>query len=361
VKLLAAAVALLGMAIAMPSSRAEPALRISESNFNLHGVRLNNGEMMDLLRLHYTTLGQAQRDASGRIVNAAVLLHGTTGTGKNFLMPSLADNLFGPGQPLDVSRYYVVLPDGIGAGGSSKPSDGLHGHFPHYGYIDQVEMQYRLLTEGLGIQHLRLALGTSMGCMHTWLWGERHPDMADVLVALGCMPIAISGRNMLWRETVIRAIRDDPDWHAGEYDQAKPPKHWLDTAMPLIAMMTSNAERLQRVAPTRADAVALFDRVLAGAQERDANDFLYAFESSYDYDPAPDLEKISAPLLAINFADDQINPPELGVMDPAMQRVRAGRYVLIPPGMTYGHQTLAHAEIWGQYIAEFLAQHPAAP
>lgn len=356
-----ALILLIGIATVTGTARSQPALRISESNFNLHDVRLNNGETMDLLRLHYTTLGSAQRDASGRIVNAVMLLHGTTGTGKNFLMPSLADNLFGPGRPLDVSRYYIVLPDGIGAGGSSMPSDGSRAHFPHYGYIDQVEMQHRLVTEGLGIGHLRLVLGTSMGCMHTWLWGERHPEMMDGLIALGCMPTAISGRNMLWRETVIRAIRDDPDWRGGDYDPEKPPTHWLETAMPLIAMMTSNAERLQHAAPTRADAVALFDHLAAGAQERDANDFLYAFESSYDYDPAPDLEKITAPLLAINFADDQINPPELGVMEPAMRRVHAGRYVLISPGKTYGHQTLAHAEIWGQYVVEFLAQHPATP
>ena len=357
-KYLAVTVVLLGITLAAASARAQPALRITESNFNLHSVRLNNGETMDLLRLHYTILGQAQRDASGRIINGVMLLHGTTGNGKNFLTPSLADNLFGAGQPLDVSRYYIVLPDGIGAGGSSKPSDGLRGHFPHYGYIDQVEMQYRLLTEGLGIAHLRLVLGLSMGCMHTWLWGERHPDMADALVALGCMPIAISGRNMLWREMVIRAVRDDPDWHGGEYDPEKPPRHWLETAIPLIAIMTSNARRLQQAAPTRAEAMTLFDDVVAGARQRDANDTLYAFESSYDYDPSPDLEKISTPLLALNFADDQINPPELGVMDPATQRVRAGRYVLTPPGKTYGHQTLGHAEIWGQYVAEFLAQHP---
>ncbi|MBV9758272.1 MAG: alpha/beta fold hydrolase [Alphaproteobacteria bacterium] len=349
------------LAAAAGHARAQPPLPISEGNFNLHDVRFNDGETIDLLRLHYTTLGEARRDASGRIVNAAVLLHGTSGTGKNFLIPGIAGNLFGPGQPLDAARYYIVLPDGIGAGGSTKPSDGLHAHFPHYGYIDQVELQYRLLTEGLGIAHLRLVLGTSMGCMLIWLWGERHPDAMDMLVALGCMPIAISGRNMLWRETLIRAIRDDPDWHGGDYDAAKPPTRWLETAMPLNAIMAGNAERLQQAAPTRADAVALFDRLAVGGPERDANDMLYAFASSYDYDPAPDVEKITASLLAINFADDLINPPELGVMEPAMRRLRDGRYVLIPPGKTYGHQTLAHAEVWAPYLAEFLAQHNAAP
>ena len=341
-------------------ARAQPAWHMSEGNFNLHDVTLHDGETMDSLRLHYTTLGAARRDASGRIVNAAMLLHGTTGTGKNFLAPGLADNLFGAGQPLDASRYYVVLPDGIGAGGSSKPSDGLRANFPHYGYIDQVEMQYRLLHDGLGIAHLRLVLGSSMGCMQTWLLGERHPDFADALVALGCMPIAVSGRNMLWREMLIRAIRADPQWHGGDYDPAKPPTHWLATAMPLAAMMASNAKRLQQAAPTREDAVALFERQVENGRTRDANDILYAFESSYDYDPAPGVEKITAPLLAINFADDLINPPELGVVEPAMRRLPNGSYVLIPPGNTYGHGTLAHAEIWGHYVAEFLAQHPGA-
>lgn len=359
---IARGLAILGIVVTLvPSVRAQPEFRISEGNFNLHDVRLNDGETMELLRLHYTTLGVARRDASGRIVNAVTLLHGTTGTGKNFLLPALAENLFRPGQPLDAARYFIVLPDGIGAGGSSKPSEGMHARFPHYGYIDQVETQYRLVREGLGVEHLRLVLGTSMGCMHTWLWGERHPDAADMLVAIACMPMAISGRNMLWRETVIRAIRDDPDWHGGDYEPAKPPVHWLGTVMPLLSIIGTNAERLQKAAPTRADAVALFDRMVAPARERDANDFLYAFESSYDYDPAPDIEKINASLLAINFADDLINPPELGVMEPATRRLRDGRYVLIPPGDTYGHQTLAHAEIWAPYLAEFMGKHNAAP
>ncbi len=360
VKWLACLLALFGFVVAA-GARAQPSFPISESNFNLHDVRLNDGETMPLARLHYTTLGQPRRDASGRITNAVMLLHGTTGTGKNFLMPSLADNLFAPGKPLDLGRYYIILPDGIGAGGSSKPSDGMHAHFPHYGYIDQVELQYRLLHQGLGIDHLRLVLGTSMGCMHAWLWGERHPDAMDMLVPIACLPVAISGRNMFWRETLIRAIREDPDWRGGNYDPARSPRLWLATAFPLIAIMTSNAERFQQMAPTRADAVRLFERVLAGASDRDANDVLYSFESSYDYDPAPDLEKISTAVLAINFADDLINPPELGVMEPAMKHVRNGRYVLIPPGKTYGHATLAHAEIWGSYLAEFMARHNTAP
>jgi len=360
VKLVSLGAAAIALTVAAGLARAQPALRISESNLNLHDVRLQNGETVELLRLHYSTLGELRRDASGRIANAVLLLHGTTGTGKNFLAPGLAGNLFGPGQPLDASHYFVVLPDGIGAGESSKPSDRLGPRFPRYGYIDQVEMQHRLVTEGLGIEHLRLVLGTSMGCMQTWLWGERHLDMADTLIALGCMPTAVSGRNMLWREIVMRAIRDDPDWHDGNYDPARPPTRWLATAMPLIALMSGNPLRLQEAAPTRAEAVALFDRLVANGQTRDANDILYSFQSSYDYDPGPELEKITAPLLAINFADDEINPPDLNAMEPAIARLRAGRYVLIPPGKTYGHQTLAHAEIWGHYVAEFLAEHPGA-
>jgi len=346
----------LALAARVPA-RGQTPMVIYENDLVLHDVTFQNGERMADLKLHYTTLGLPLRDAAGHVLNAVLLLHGTTGTGKNFLAPTLANNLFGPDQPLDTRKYFVVLPDGIGAGGSSKPSDGLHARFPQYGYIDQVELQYRLLGEAFGVTHLRLVLGTSMGGMQTWLWGERHPGFMDALVAIGAMPIAISGRNMLWREMVIRAIRDDPDWRGGEYDPAKPPHLWLETAAPLFALMTSNAERLQQAAPTRGDAIALDNRLVAEGRKWDANDMLYTWESSADYNPAADLEKITAPLLAINFADDLVNPASLGVMEPAMRRLRAGQYVLIPRGQTYGHQTLNYADIWGHYVAAFLAKH----
>jgi homoserine O-acetyltransferase len=338
------------------TARAQPALVIYENDYALHDVTFANGERIADLRLHYTTVGLPLRDREGHVLNAVLLLHGTTGTGKNFLAPTLANNLFGPDQPLDTRKYFVILPDGIGAGGSSKPSDGLHAHFPHYGYIDQVEMQYRLLTDVFAVPHLRLVLGTSMGGMQTWLWGERHPGFMDALVPIGAMPAAISGRNMLWREMVIRAIRDDPGWLGGEYDPAKPPRLWLETAAPLFALMTGNAERLQQAAPTRGDAIALYNRLVAEGYKWDANNMLYTWESSADYDPAPDLDKITAPLLAINFADDLVNPPELDIMAPAMKRVKHGQYVLIPRGATYGHQTLNYADIWGHLVAEFLAK-----
>lgn len=350
------ALTLLAPALLAQPARAQPALVVYENDYTLHNVTFANGERMADLRLHYTTVGLPLRDRDGRVLNAVLLLHGTTGTGKNFLTPTLANNLFGPDQPLDTRKYFVILPDGIGAGGSSKPSDGLHAHFPHYGYIDQVEMQYRLLTDVFAVPHLHLVLGTSMGGMQTWLWGERHPGFMDALVPIGAMPAAISGRNMLWREMVIRSIRDDPGWSGGEYDPAKPPRLWLETAAPLFALMTGNAERLQQAAPTRGDAIALYNRLVAQGYKWDANDMLYTWESSSDYNPAADLEKITAPLLAINFADDLVNPPELDVMAPAMKRLKRGQYVLIPRGATYGHQTLNYADIWGHLVAEFLAK-----
>lgn len=350
------ALILLAQALFALPARAQPALVVYENDYTLHNVTFANGERMADLRLHYTTVGLPLRDRDGRVLNAVLLLHGTTGTGKNFLAPTLANNLFGPDQPLDTRKYFVILPDGIGAGGSSKPSDGLHAHFPHYGYIDQVEMQYRLLTDVFAVPHLHLVLGTSMGGMQTWLWGERHPGFMDALVPIGAMPAAISGRNMLWREMVIRSIRDDPGWNGGEYDPAKPPRLWLETAAPLFALMTGNAERLQQAAPTRGDAIALYNRLVAQGYKWDANDMLYTWESSSDYNPAADLEKITAPLLAINFADDLVNPPELDVMAPAMKRLKRGQYVLIPHGATYGHQTLNYADIWGHLVAEFLAK-----
>ncbi len=337
-------------------ARAQPALVIYENDYTLHNVTFENGERIADLRLHYTTVGLPLRDREGRVLNAVLLLHGTTGTGKNFLAPTLANNLFGPDQPLDTRKYFVILPDGVGAGGSSKPSDGLHAHFPHYGYNDQVELQYRLLTDVFAVPHLHLVLGTSMGGMQTWLWGERHPGFMDALVPIGAMPAAISGRNMLWREMVIRSIRDDPGWLGGEYDPAKPPRLWLETAAPLFALMTGNAERLQQAAPTRGDAIALYNRLVAEGSKWDANNMLYTWESSYDYDPASDLDKVTAPLLAINFADDLVNPPELDVMAPAMKHLKHGQYVLIPRGTTYGHQTLNYADIWGHLVAEFLAK-----
>jgi homoserine O-acetyltransferase len=309
------------------------------------------------LRLHYTTLGTPQRDGSGHITNAVLLLHGTTGTGRNFLGAATREALFDPGKPLDAGRYYLVMPDGIGAGGSSKPSDGLHGRFPHFGTLDQVEAQYRLLAEGLGIQHLVLVLGTSLGGMQTWIWGERHPDMMDGLVTIAASPAPIAGRNMLWRQTIIDAIRNDPDWRGGRYSVE--PTQWRHI-LPLFTIMTGSAIRLEDEAPTRTEAVALEAKLVEAGRAIHPDDFLFAFESSEDYDPVPDLGKIRAPLLAINFGDDLLNPPELGIVSSAMKKIAHGTAILIPgSAATYGHETLAHPDVWVKNLVYFLRSLPS--
>ena len=325
---------------------------LKEADFFIKNFKFQSRETLPELKLHYTTVGFPHKNAQGDIDNAVLLLHGTTGTGKNFLSPSLGGQLFGAGQPLDASKYYLIMPDGIGRGGSTKPSDGMHAKFPHYGYLDVVEGQYRLVTEGLGIKHLRLVLGTSMGGMQTWLWGEKYPDAMDALMPIASQPIEVSGRNMLWRRLVIEAIRTDPDWNNGEY--TKQPTHF-EHFLPVFNFMVDSPVRLQEQAPTRAKANELYDSYVASFGKVDANDFLYWFESSYDYNPAPELEKIRAKLLAVNFADDQLNPPELGVMEREVPRIKNGRFVLVPAGdKTRGHQTLTQAVVWKQYVTELL-------
>ena len=258
--------------------------------------------------------------------NAVLILHGTGGSGASLVRAEFAGELFGPGQPLDASRYFIVLPDGIGHGHSSKPSDGLHARFPHYGYRDMVEAEYRLLTEGLKVNHARLVMGTSMGGMHTWLWGELHPQFMDALMPLASLPTQISGRNRVWRRLVIDAIRNDPDWHDGEY-QAQPPS--LRTALEMLWLMGSNPVLRQQEAPTLAEADRVIDAAVSeGMKTQDANDILYALAASHDYDPGPALEKIEAPLLAVNSADDLINPPELGILEREIRRVPHGRAVV---------------------------------
>jgi homoserine O-acetyltransferase len=285
--------------------------------------------------------------------NAVLILHGTGGAGSTFFRPEFAGELFGLGQPLDAAHTYIVIPDGIGHGKSSKPSDGLHARFPAYGYADMVEAQYLLLTEGLGVNHLRLVLGTSMGGMHAWLWGERHPDFMDALMPLASVPAQISGRNRVWRRMVIDAIRGDPDWRGGEYQQ-EPPS--LRTAAEMLFFMSSNPVRRQGEMPTLAKADAVLDayvREVVGTS--DANDLLYAVSASRDYDPGPGLEKIRARLLAINSADDLINPPELGILEREIGRVPHGRAIVIPASeATHGHGTHTYAAVWKSDLVELL-------
>lgn len=329
-------------------------------DFVLRDFRFASGEVLPELRIHYRTLGRPRRDAGGHTRNAVLLLHGTTGTGEQFLSPSFAGELFGPGQLLDTARYYLILPDGIGHGASSRPSEGLRARFPRYGYGDMVAAQYRLVTEGLGVDHLRLVMGTSMGGMHTWMWGERYPGFMDGLVPLASVPTQIAGRNRMMRKMISDDIRGDPEWNGGEY--TRPPRG-LAAALQILFMMTSSPLQQHRAAPTREAAdrwITEWLRTRMGSV--DANDFLYAFEASSDYDPSPGLERITAPLLAINSADDLVNPPELGLMEPLIRRVRRGRYVLVPTsGRTRGHGTHTVAAVWKPHLAAFLASLPRRP
>ena len=326
-----------------------------DGEFLLRDFHFKSGEVAAELRIHYRTYGSPRRDASGQVRNAVLVLHGTTGSGAQFVRPEFSGCLFGPGQPLDADHYFLVLPDGIGHGHSSKPSDGLHARFPRYGYLDMVEAQRRLLAEAFGVTHLRLVMGTSMGGMHTWLWGQLHPDMMDALMPLASLPTQIAGRNRVWRRTIIDAIRHDPQWAGGDY-AAQPPS--LRTAAQVLYFMGSNPLLRQEESPTLAKADANLDRFVdAYVKTADANDVLYAVEASWDYDPGPGLGRIRAPLLAVNSADDLINPPELGILEREIRRVPGGRAVLLPLGpQTRGHGSHTVAALWSRDLAGLLKQ-----
>jgi homoserine O-acetyltransferase len=325
-----------------------------EAEYTLKNFAFASGETLPELRLHYRTFGAPRRDAHGVVRNAVLILHGTGGSGQSLVRPEFAGELFSSGQPLDAARYFIVLPDGIGHGHSSKPSDGLRAHFPRYGYYDMVEAEYRLLTEGLKVGHARLVMGTSMGGMHTWLWGERYPQFMDALMPLASLPTQVSGRNRVWRRLIIDAIRNDPAWHEGNY-AGEPPA--LRTALQMLWLMGSNPALRQREAPTRAEADRVIDAAVSeGLKTQDANDLLYALEASRDYDPGPELEKIVAPLVAINSADDLINPPELGILEREIKRVPHARAIVIPFGPdTHGHGSHTYAVLWKSYLSELLS------
>jgi homoserine O-acetyltransferase len=326
---------------------------VKEGDFVLKDFRFASGETLPELRLHYRTIGTVQRDEHGVARNAVLIMHGTGGTGAQFLRPEFSGELFRTGGELDSARFFVILPDGIGHGQSSKPSDGLRGRFPRYGYIDMITAQYRLVTEGLGVQHLRLVMGTSMGGMQTWLWGERYPDAMDALMPLASLPGQISGRNRAWRRIAIDAIRLDPQWRDGEYREQPP---GLRTAEQMLFLVGSNPVLRQQQMPDLARSDAVFDSTVADSlRHADANDLLYQLEASRDYDPAPGLEKIRAPLLAINFADDLINPPELGILEREIKRVPHGRAIVMPvTPLSRGHGTHTVAAVWKEHLAELL-------
>src|SRR5712671_4958507 len=326
----------------------------TEGDFVVKNFQFRSGETLPELRLHYTTLGKPVRNAEGRVTNAVLILHGTGGAGSQFLQPVFAGELFGPGQLLDATRYFIVLPDGIGHGKSSKPSDGLHARFPKYTYDDMVRAQHAMLVDGLNVNHLRLVMGTSMGAMHCWVWAETYPDFADGLVPLASAPVQIAGRNRVMRKMIMDSITRDPAWKNGEYTQQ--PHDGLVGAINLLMMMTSSPMQWHKSAPTRDAADAWYaDQITSRVASTDANDMLYQYNASRDYDPSPNLEKITTPLLAINSADDVVNPPELGIMEKLMPRVKRGRYILIPTSdRTRGHGTHSLPAVWGTLLADFL-------
>src|SRR5689334_21509511 len=321
--------------------------------FVVKNFQFKSGEKLPEVKLHYYTLGTPQKDSSGKVRNAVLILHGTGGSGRQFLTPNFGGVVFGPGQLLDATKYFIILPDNVGHGESSKPSDGLHMRFPHYEYDDMIELQYRLLTQGLGVNHLRLVMGTSMGGMHTWLWAEQHPDFIDAAMPLASQPVEIAGRNRMMRRMIMDAIRNSPDWNNGEHAQQP---HGLAAAMQILLVMVSAPVRMQKEEPTGAEADKFLEDFVARAvKTHDANDVLYAFDASRHYNPEPTLEKIIAPLTAINSADDTINPPELKILDRDIRRVKKGKYVLLPiTDQTRGHGTHSWPAIWENYLAELL-------
>ncbi|MBY0492210.1 MAG: alpha/beta fold hydrolase [Gemmatimonadaceae bacterium] len=328
-----------------------------QGDATFRNFRFTTGETLPELKVHYTTLGAPRKDAKGVVRNAVMILHGTGGTGRAFLSNTYAGELFGPGQLLDSSKYYIILPDGIGHGGSSKPSDGLHAKFPKYTYDDMVQAQYRLLTESLGVNHLRLIMGTSMGCMHSWVWGYTYPAFMDGLAPLACVPQQIAGRNRMVRTMAMDFIKNDPAWKGGEYTTQPP---GMRAAMGMLYLMSSAPLLQQAQAPTRDKADSVIRAYLDGRmQSTDANDFLYQFDASRDYDPSAHLAQISAPALFINSADDFVNPPELGLAERYAKQMPKTQFIMLPTTPeTRGHGTHSVPKIWGTHLATFLGALP---
>jgi len=327
-----------------------------EGDYVAKDFRFASGETLPELKLHYRTLGKAARDAQGRVSNAVLILHGTGGTGAQFLAPQFANELYGPGQPLDSAKYFIILPDGIGHGKSSKPSDGMHAHFPSYDYEDMVAAHHLLLTNGLGVDHLRLIFGTSMGCMHSFVWGEAYPDFMDALMPMACLPVEIAGRNRVWRKMVMDGIRSDPEWNGGEYKEE--PKQAVRIALDFLIIAGSAPLPMQKSFPTRdAGDKFLDDYFKSHASSLDVNDLLYQLNASRNYDPSPQLEKITARVTWINSGDDFINPPELGIAQRESARLKRGKFLLIPASeQTHGHGSHTWAVLWKQQLSELLEQ-----
>jgi homoserine O-acetyltransferase len=325
-----------------------------EGDYLVKNFPFKSGENLEQPKLHYTTIGTVTKDKNGQVNNAVLIMHGTTGTGAAFLSDQFGGNLFGKGQLLDATKYFIILTDDIGHGKSSKPSDGLRMKFPKYNYDDMVLANYKLLTEHLKVDHLRLVMGTSMGGMHTWVWGYKYPDFMDALMPLASLPVEIAGRNRIQRKMAIKLIEMDSEWKGGNYIEQ--PKEGMTGAILSLMFMVSSPLQWQINAPTRETAEAFMEKTLSRYLSiLDANDFIYAFDSSRDYNPQPFLSQIKAPLVAINSADDQVNPPELGLIEKEIKNVKKGSFILLPiTNKTSGHGTHSNPKIWGEYLEQLL-------
>ena len=333
---------------------AQKVVPYNEGDYVISHFKFEDGNILDSLRLHYYYVGTPHKNAAGIVDNLVLITHGTGGSGLSLLSENFAGQLFRQGQPLDASKYFIVLPDGIGHGKSSKPSDGLRMKFPNYTYDDMVDALYLLVTAHLKVNHARLITGTSMGGMQTWVWGARYPDFMDALMPLASAPIEIAGRNRMLRKMMIDAIKEDPNWKQGNYEQQ--PAYGIKNALNILAVMGSAPLQWQKDAPTRETAEAYLEKYLMNATKgKDANDMIYQFESSRKYNPAPNLHKIKAPLLAINSADDQVNPPELKILDTAILKIPNSKFILLPiTSDTRGHGTHSLPKIWSHYLIDFL-------
>jgi len=342
--------------LAPAQTAANASLAPHEGDFVIHNFHFQSGETLSDVKMHYTTFGTPLKDSSGRTTNAVLILHGTSGSGRQFLRPIFADVLFKPGQLLDASKYFLIIPDNIGHGKSSKPSDGMHARFPQYDYADMVALQHELVEKGLGVNHLRLVLGTSMGCMHSFMWGEAYPNEMDALMPIACLPVEVAGRNRIWRKMVIDGIRNDPLWKNGEYT-SEPPLA-LQISADFLLLIGNSPLHMQQDLPTRDAADHYLDETIKrSTADMDATDFLYAVSASRDYDPSAKLASIKVPVMFVNSADDLINPPELGIAEREIKKVKNGKFRLLPiSDQTHGHGTHTWAAAWQQYLRELLEQ-----
>jgi len=348
-------------ALHLPPARGQDSAKTAQNwpepqqgDFVVHDFHFQSGESLPEVRMHYSTLGKAVKDTAGRTTNAVLILHGTGGSGNTFFRPIFAGVLFGPGQLLDATKYFIIIPDNVGHGKSSKPSDGMRARFPQYDYADMIALQHELVEKGLGVNHLRLILGTSMGCMHTWMWAETYADYMDAMMPLACLPVQIAGRNRIWRKMIIDGIRQDPDWKGGDYTTQ--PRAGLQILADFLIIAGSAPLHMREELPTRDSADKYLEESVARlTSSLDVNDQLYAISASRNYDPSGKLETIKAPVMFINSADDFINPPELGIAEREIKRVKNGKFVLLPASeQTHGHGTHTWAAVWQQYLKELL-------